>query len=196
VPREVLEDLVKIGITAPSGSNCQMWAFTILPDRLAVDMLGEAIGDFYRTLNRMAAKGWLRRLLKIIGKPELDRYHRNHYDKVQDALAQWDSTGRDLLFHGASAAIVVSSNNQASCPAEDALLATQNILLGAHSMGLGTCLIGFAIEAMKRDQRINRLVRLPEDETPYSVIALGYPAETYQMVTGRKPAAIRLVETT
>ena len=33
VERPFLEDLVKAGITAPSGSNCQPWTFTILPDR-------------------------------------------------------------------------------------------------------------------------------------------------------------------
>ena len=57
----------------------------------------------------------------------------------------------DRLFHGAAAAILVTGRRQASCPAEDALLATQNILLAAHAMGLGSCLIGFAVEAMRRD---------------------------------------------
>ncbi len=52
--------------------------------------------------------------------------------------------GKDLLFHGAPAAIIVASKEEASCPSEDSLLATQNILLGAHSLGLGTCLVGFA----------------------------------------------------
>ena len=33
VKREILEDLVRIGITAPSGSNCQQWTFTIHPCR-------------------------------------------------------------------------------------------------------------------------------------------------------------------
>ena len=36
VQRSILEDLVKIGITAPSGSNAQLWSFTILPDRESV----------------------------------------------------------------------------------------------------------------------------------------------------------------
>ncbi len=100
-----------------------------------------------------------------------------------------------MLFHGAAAAIIVSSANSASCPSEDALLATQNILLGAHSMGLGTCLIGFAIAAMRKDAKINRLLRIPTHETPYAVVALGYPDEQYRRVTGRKPAVVRYFET-
>lgn len=195
VPQDILEDLVKIGITAPSGSNCQMWTFTILPNQESVNMLGQRIGAFFRKLNSMANKRWLRNLMKIIGRPELHDYYHNHYESIERGLSEWESGGRDLLFHGAAAAIIVSSNKQASCPAEDALLATQNILLAAHSMGLGTCLIGFAIAAMRRDGTIQQMLRLPADETPYAVIALGYPREEYQLVTGRKRATIRYVET-
>lgn len=82
----------------------------------------------------------------------------------------------------------------ASCPAEDALFATQNILLAAHSMGLGSCLIGFAVEAMKRDPSIKRAVGVPDEEVVYAVIALGYPDEIYQRVTGRKKVTPRYFE--
>ena len=91
----------------------------------------------------------------------------------------------DLLFHGAPAVILVASKISASCPAEDALLATQNILLGAHSLGLGTCLVGFVVSAMNRDRKICDFVKLPEDESVYAVIAIGYPDERYIYVAGR-----------
>ena len=103
----------------------------------------------------------------------------------------WEKEGKDLLFHGAPAAIVVGSKKEASCPAEDALLATQNMLLSAHVLGLGTCLIGFAVEAMKRDKSILRRIGMPDDEKPYAVVALGYPNEKYQRLTGRKRALVR-----
>lgn len=187
----VLDDLVKIGITAPSGSNCQLWSFTILPNRHAVLQLGERIGRFFKRMNRLAEKAWLRHLLSLVGQHSLSSYHANHYQSVRTAILQWETEGVDHLFHGAPAAIIVSSRNDASCPAEDALLATQNILLAAHSMGLGTCLIGYAIEVMRRDRRLNRYVGLPDNETAYAVIALGYPAETYTTVTGRRRARVR-----
>jgi ferredoxin len=40
VDRSILEDLVKIGCTAPSGTNCQLWTFTILSTRKGVMALG------------------------------------------------------------------------------------------------------------------------------------------------------------
>jgi nitroreductase/NAD-dependent dihydropyrimidine dehydrogenase PreA subunit len=190
----VLEDLVKIGITAPSGSNCQLWSFTILPDRDAVIALAEGVGRFFERLNRMAEKAWLRSLLKLVNKPTLADYYANYYQTIKEAFDLWKTEGKDILFHGATAVIVVGSRNDATCPAEDALLATQNILLGAHAMGLGTCLIGYVIEAMQRDRRINRSIGLPDDETPYAVVALGYPGEQYDKVAGRKRVSLRYAE--
>lgn len=194
IDRPVLEDLVKIGITAPSGTNSQKWTFTVLPDRPAVLEVSERIAAFYRRLNHMARKTWLRRLLKLAGKTDLDYYYREYYESVKKALEEWEKAGRDPLFHGATAAILVGSGPDASCPMEDALLATQNILLGAHSMGLGTCLIGFAVAALKNDPAIARFMNIPENEKIYSVIALGYPDETYRRTTGRKRVSPRFFE--
>jgi nitroreductase/Pyruvate/2-oxoacid:ferredoxin oxidoreductase delta subunit len=195
VDRALLEDLVKIGITAPSGTNSQLWTFTILPTRKAVLNLGERFAFFFRKLNCMSEKKYLRYFLKLIGKPELDVYFRERHDSVAQALNEWEKSRRDRLFHGATAAILIGSKPGASCPQEDALLATQNVLLAAHSMGLGTCLIGYAVEAMKRDVTIRRFLGIPDDERVYSVIALGYPDEKYTRTAGRKKYTLRCYDT-
>lgn len=194
VARALLVDLIKVGITAPSGSNCQPWTFTVLPDRKAVIRLGQRVGHFYRKTNRMAQKRWLRTALKLIGKPELDTFYRQHFATVEMGLAAWDRGERDLLFHGATAVVVVAADDDASCPSEDAMLATGNMLLAAHAMGLGTCLVGFVIEAMRRDRAIVSQLGIPDNETPYAVLAIGWPEETYQRVAGRKPAVIRYAD--
>ncbi len=194
VPLAVLKDLVRVGLTAPSGSNCQPCAFTLLPSRKAVLELGDLIAAFFRRLNHTADRALLRRALKMIGRAELDFYYRNYRDAVAEALAEWDRTGRDVLFHGAPAAILVGARPGAACPAEDALLATQNMLLGAHAMGLGTCLIGFAVSALKNDATIMRHLGIPEGETVQAVIALGYPdeKEVYLRLPGRKALTCRV----
>jgi nitroreductase len=191
VDRSLLEDLVRIGITAPSGTNSQRWAFTLLPVRPDVMALGEKIGGFFRKLNQTAEKAWLRRVLKLMGNRQLEEYYRSYYETVKQALREYETTGSDRLFHKAPAAIIVSAAPGGSCSPEDALLATQNILLGAHAMGLGTCLIGFAVTAMKKDKHIQKSVGIPPEETVHAVIALGYPDVLFQRVTGRKQFVLR-----
>ncbi|TVM29020.1 nitroreductase family protein, partial [Oceanidesulfovibrio marinus] len=64
--------------------------------------------------------------------------------------------GVDRLFRGAPAAILVGVSTGAGCQQEDCLRATQNMILGAHALGLGTCLIGYAVAAMKEAPGIAR----------------------------------------
>lgn len=194
VDRPLLEDLVKIGITAPSGTNSQAWTFTILPTRKAVIALAGHVASYFERLNTTAENTTLRRLLKVIGKGELDAYYHGYYRKVKEALEEWREAGKDRLFHGSTAAIIVGSRPGASCPAEDALLAAQNILLAAHSLGLGSCLIGYAVAAMKRDTSIRQSIGIPPEEDVHAVIALGYPDEVYQRVAGRKKVTPRYFE--
>lgn len=194
VEGSVLEDLVKIGITAPSGTNSQLWTFTLLPTRKAVRALTGLVASYFEKLNVTAENTLLRMFLRLIGKEELDAYYHGYYRKVKDALAEWHESGSDRLFYGSPAAIVVGSSPAASCPAEDAILATQNILLAAHSMGLGTCLIGYAVAAMKHDPSIQRSIGIPAEEQIYAVIALGYPDEEYYRIAGRKKVIPRYFE--
>jgi nitroreductase/Pyruvate/2-oxoacid:ferredoxin oxidoreductase delta subunit len=189
--QQLLEDLVRIGATAPSGTNSQAWTFTILPQRPAVESLGDLVGAFFAKLNRQAANPLLRTILSLMGRPALANYHRRYHATIAQGLREWAEQGRDRLFHGASAAIIVGSRPGASCPKEDALLATQNILLAAHTLGLGSCLIGFAVAAMAKDPKIQQALGIPADESIHAVIALGYPAEVYQRLTGRKPLTPR-----
>lgn len=194
VDRDVLEDLIKIGITAPSGSNSQLWTFTVLPTRKAVVSFAERIADYYERLNKTAENALLRLSLKLTGRGELDAYYHSYYGRVKEALDEWHVSGKDPLFHGSPAVIIIGSRPGGSCPTEDALLATQNILLAAHSIGLGSCLIGFAVASMKKDRSIQKELGIPEEEDVHAVIALGHPAEFYQRPAGRKKVTPRYFE--
>jgi nitroreductase len=191
VDRAVLEDLVKIGITAPSGTNDQLWTFTIVPDRASMLRLAETIAEFFRRLNVMAESATRRLLARLFTDDALGDYYRENYARVKEALKEWDKTGRDQLFHGATAGIVVGMRPGASCPGEDALLATQNILLACEALGLGTCLIGFAVRAMRHEPEIKRVIGIPDEERVHAVIAIGHPNVEYARPAGRKPPLVR-----
>jgi nitroreductase/NAD-dependent dihydropyrimidine dehydrogenase PreA subunit len=192
VDESALGALVKIGTMAPSGTNSQCWTFTVIPNRTSLLKLAKATGHFYDRLNRMAANPLMRFWAKLFMKDVLGIYYREYYDRVKEALDQWRESKCDRLFHGATSAIIVGMKPGASCPGEDALMASQNIVLAAETMGLGTCLVGFIVEAMKRDPSICRLLRIPDDEKVYAVIAIGHPGVKYTRPAGRRPPTLRL----
>ena len=193
VDRVVLDDLLRAAVTAPSGTNSQGWKFVVLNSRDQVVELGEVTADFYRRLNRKAANPVLRALLNLIGNPALSNYYDNYFDTVEEALKGWDRSREDRLFHGAPAAIIVAADRSSSCPGEDALLASQNIVLMAEALGLGTCLIGYVVEAARRDQALNRLLDLEKKYQIHSVIAVGYPAVDFLRPVGRKRLTAELI---
>ena len=81
----------------------------------------------------------------------------------------------------ASAAIIVVAIPQIDRPEgyypQDCGAATQNILLEAVSMGLGSCWCG----VYPREERIAAFrdyFKIPEPKIPFNVIAIGYPDES------------------
>lgn len=194
VDRAVLEDLVRIGITAPTGTNSQLWTFTIVPTRQAMMRFGELAARFFRQLNFVAKLPPARLASRIFSGDLLGKYYRENLERVQEALEDYDRTGRDLLFHGAPAGIFIGSAPGATTPREDALLAAQNIILAAEAMGLGTCLVGYAVEALANDPRIKREMGIPADERVYAVIAIGHPKAPWKRPAGRRPVTPRYWE--
>lgn len=55
--------------------------------------------------------------------------------------------------------------------------ATQNLLLAAHTLGLGTCWVGLQPRE-ERKTAFSRLLTLPYHVKPFAMVALGYPDET------------------
>ncbi len=193
VDLRLLQDLVRFAITAPSGTNSQKWTFTLIPDRQTMIQFGDQTANFFNNLNKKAKNPALRLFSKLFMADRLGAYYREYYDSIQQGLDDWQQNGIDHLFHGATAAIIIGNKPDASCPHDDALLASQNILLAAHSLGLGSCMIGFAVHAINNYPALKQYLQILKDETIYSCIALGFPKEKYQRFTERKAPVIRTI---
>ena len=193
VPKEMLRDLVRTAVWAPSATNVQTWTFTIIPNREGVIAFVKEVSKVYEEFNRLASKAALRSVLKFFGRPELDDYYRGYYPFMKKRMKEMDDGGRDVFFRDAPAAIFVCGPKGLHSQ-DDGLLATQNILLTAHSMGLGSCLIGMANAAFRQEPKLRQYLGIPLTETVHSVVALGYPAEKYCRQPKRFEPVIRYKE--
>ncbi|MCX5781889.1 MAG: nitroreductase family protein [Elusimicrobia bacterium] len=59
---------------------------------------------------------------------------------------------------------------------QDCSAATENILLAAQTKGLGSCWLG-VYPRQDRVEGLKKLLWLPENIVPFSIVALGYPQE-------------------
>lgn len=96
-------------------------------------------------------------------------------------LAECNGRPAGMLPDAAAAIIVCGDLSRAFPRAKDywiidASIATQNIVLVANAMGIGTVWLG-TYPQMERVEKIEKLLELPEEIVPLAVIALGYPAE-------------------
>lgn len=80
------------------------------------------------------------------------------------------------IFYGAPTVILVSGEEKAIAIESDCAAATQNMLLAAESIGLGSCWIGFVLVAFNSPKAKEYLKELgvPDGYKPYASVALGY----------------------
>lgn len=97
-------------------------------------------------------------------------------------IAQCNGRPAQMLPDAAAAIIICGDTEKTFQRAKDywvvdASIATQNIVLAANALGLGSVWLG-TWPQMERVENISKAFGLPENIIPHSVVALGYPAES------------------
>ncbi len=72
---------------------------------------------------------------------------------------------------------------------QDCAAATQNMLLAAHGAGLGAVWLGI-YPRPKRVEGMKRLLSLPDEIIPFSLVVTGYPAESKPPANRYDPSRI------
>ena len=80
------------------------------------------------------------------------------------------------IFYNAPTIIVVSGETDTFSPETDCSAATENMILAAESLGIGTCWIGLVnyLLRSKRGQEYIDMLKVPEGYKPFFAITLGY----------------------
>lgn len=84
----------------------------------------------------------------------------------------------------------VAHDRQLSYLLQDCSAAIENLLLGAHTLGLGAVWLGLHPRE-ERIRDVTRLLGLPSHILPVSGIAIGYPGEVKEPRTRFNPAYVR-----
>ena len=93
--------------------------------------------------------------------------------KNEGALRKTVASKGDAVFYGAPLLICVTAPKGDSSAARDCMLASQNMMLAASSIGLGSCFIG-RMELIKSMPRMLAQIGLPKDREIVSAIVFGY----------------------
>lgn len=148
IKREELEAILEAGIWAPSGHNRQPWHFTVIQNQEIIDKINKDVKE--------AAK--VTKVEDIRKMMENEKFH---------------------IFYGAPTVVLVSYDEKNGLTAlEDISAATQNILLAAESLGIGSCWNGIVTMGLAYNKELEKSIteelNIPENHKISHAIALGY----------------------
>jgi nitroreductase len=113
------------------------------------------------------------------------------YIEPMDYYIKLQESGRDLILHNAPALIVLHAPALSFFASDNCNIAATNICNYAHSMGLGTCFIGFVTITSRINKKLCSLMDVPKGRTVYASLVIGHPVYPYTYIASRKSADIK-----
>ncbi|HVO91667.1 MAG TPA: nitroreductase family protein [Terriglobales bacterium] len=157
-----IRSLLDAAVWAPTAVHEEPWAFVIVQDRALLQHLSDRA--------------------KKIFSAEADQAHPEQARHLLDMLANPDFN----IFYDAGTLIVICARPKGAFVTADCWLAAENLLLAAHSMGLGSCVIGFAVPALNTPE-IKADLGIPPECTAVAPIIVGVPSGATPRTTRKEP---------
>ena len=180
VPEETLDRILEAAHRAPTASNLQRVAFTLVTDPEKLHAISAFTVGVFASILRKLENPLLKPVLKRIA-PQLYGYVP-HFKRL---ISEFDK-GNDLILRGATAVILIHTPSESRFGCQDANLAYQNGSLMAESLGVAQFYTGFVCSAVEQD-RNRRLAKMLGISGKISAgMALGIPAFRYPNYIDRK----------
>lgn len=152
IPDKEIEFLIDCARYAPSGFNMQPWSFLVIKNKEVLRKLSEA------------GKKAMIPLLEPV---------KDASPKAKEFLVFLKTKGTDM-FYNVPVLIIILGNKSAMTADWDCAMAAQNMMLAAHSKGIGSCWIGGVLPALM-DEGLLKELGAPEGYKAVAPVIFGYP---------------------
>jgi len=162
---QTIRTLLEAAVWAPTAVHEEPWAFVIVQELAVLKRLSDRAKKIFAADAQNTHPEQARHLLDILAQPEFN------------------------IFYNASTLIVICGRPKGPFVVADCWLAAENLILAAFSMGLGSCVIGFAVPALNTPE-IKSELAIPADCTAIAPIIVGVPSGESPESTRKKPEII------
>lgn len=173
IPRERIEEILRLTILAPSAINLQPWELIVVTGE-EKERLSRTLIKAYKEKQIACSPGNVKPLPKTYGKrgAKTLALMKPFFEEMGVDINQYINEG-SCRFYGAPAAILFCLDDSfPKARMVDVGLALGYLALTAHEFGLGTCPIGL-ISAY--EDEIKDLLNIPENKNVVIGVALGCP---------------------
>jgi nitroreductase len=183
IPKDVINIIIEAGNRAPSQGRVekgkkdpvfQPWRFVVVEDPEFKQKLVQTTMPFWKKSTEQS---------KVL--------FPDWYEKAM-RLYELMNEPKDMVYYSAPVILFVIglADYAVSCA-----LACENIMIAAHSLGLGSCYVGFG-SLVKRNAEIVQALELTENEQIFGPIVLGYPkdiSEAHAMLSKKEEPKIKWI---
>jgi len=177
LPDGLIKRILEAGRFAPSAANLQPWKFVVINDPgIIEDMERDTVKhtrflmwflDYTRNLFRRIVLGPIVKLMI--------RIVPNQLHHIPFTLMQQIAAGKTPVYHGAPSMILILTDKRGvGTPSLDTGICGQNMVLAAHSLGVGTCWVGM-IKVLIKKRKWRKFLGLSYPYKLTDCIVLGYP---------------------
>jgi nitroreductase len=170
VPQEVepskIRILLEAAVRAPNAMHEEPWAFVIVQDKHVLRNLSDRAKPLFMKFAKRGALSF-----DVFSNPDFD------------------------IFYGAGTLVLICGRVNGSFVSADCWLAAENLMLAACAMGLGTCVIGSALQVLNIPEEKERLGISTEFDA-YVPIIVGYPQGDTAPVKRNKPLVLNTLSAT
>jgi nitroreductase len=159
----IISSLLEAAIRAPTAMHGEPWAFVIIEDKQLLRNLSDQ------------AKPMLLRMM-----------HHQHQHQQAFKLFELPGNQNFNIFYNAGTLILICGNTKIYSSEADCWLATENLILAACAMGLGSCIIGCALPILNLAETKIKL-GIPHEFTVVAPIVIGYPDDTPTPTSRKHP---------
>jgi nitroreductase len=165
--------LLDAAVHAPTAMHEEPWAFVVVQDRAVLARISD------RAKAMMVAEATAHReLLRAPGAAPANR----HVAMLTEPAFN--------IFYDAGTLIVVCGKRLGQFVVADCWLATENLMLAARALGLGSCCIGFSLPALHAPD-VKRELGIPDDVDAVAAVIVGVPRGETPPVPRKAPEILR-----
>ncbi len=173
VPEDLVRRILEAGRFAPTVGNGQYWRYSVVRDE---QLLKEMDDDLYKLAGKMGlfldyyTKPFIKPMVKF-----LQYLFPNQLHPVPHAVAGLVGRMNFIPLWGAPTLILLYTDKRCiGSPDLNLGILGQNMVIAAHSMGLGTCWIGL-VKALKAFPKWKKLLDITYPYELKEAICVGYP---------------------
>jgi nitroreductase len=193
VPKELIEQLIEVGIHAGTSSNGQTENFVVIQDRKLLSELEKMVIEIMWDKGMKYLGSEIgQKLAKTRLGDEMVRQAIPYHHIIKNRRQNNQLAG--MVFRNAPVVMVIHGLRTNFMAHANCSIAARNMEIMAKTMGLGTCWAGFlSVAAHLAKKKIETYLEIPDDHSIYGAMMVGYPKFEYRKIIPRKEREVRWI---